>query len=239
MLNVSTDLLFAVIVGAFWLVWFEGKMQPSRRMASIVVIVVLAGLLRPNAMSLLLFLCADVLIWDVVLNEQRRARRRGLLFIAVISLIMVLFAIFYMPYFYWVLTRSGGAGYFGWLPAQYVAGLWPDLPVALNLGLSWLALIAAKVLYLTGLRPSFGGTETPLVMLRMLPGFVMLPGLVWLLLRAHWRVRLFTALFLLPILFGISQDRYVLPIQAVLFFYGIKAWRDFALLFRKLRFRRI
>jgi hypothetical protein len=237
MLNVSTDLLFAAIVGAFWLLWFDGRRQSVRRMASVALVVVIAGLLRPNAMSLLLFLCVDVLIWQVALQDQRQARRRGLAFAALIGVITICFAVFYMPYFHWVLNRSGGAGYFGQLPAEYLQGLWPNLPAALNLGLSWLSLIAAKLLYLTGLRPSFGDTAAPLVILRFLPGLIMLPGLLWLLLRADWRVRLFTVIFLVPIIMGVSQDRYVLPIQPVLFFYGTKAWRDFALLFAKVRFR--
>ena len=148
---------------------------------------------------------------------------------------LIAFMLFYLPYFSWVATTSVGAHYFGWLPKQYIDGLWPELPMALNLSLSWLALSGAKVLYLTGLRPSFGDTAAPLVVLRMLPGFIMLPGLFWLLVRAEWRVRLFVAFFLAPILMGISQDRYVLPIQPVLFFYGTKAWGEIVQLGQKVR----
>jgi len=48
--------------------------------------------------------------------------------------------------------------------------------------------------------------------------------LFWLLVCAQWRLRLFVVFFVTPILLGISQDRYVLPIQPVLFFFGAKAW---------------
>lgn len=233
MLNVSTDLLFAVIVCAFWLLWFNRRVLDLRRMASVAVVVVLALLLRPNALSLLLFLCVDVLIWEVAASGPGEARRRGLLFTALIVIIFVGFAVFYLPYFRWVVAgNSAMVTYFGWLPSQYMEGLWPNLPKALNLGLSWFALLAAKVLYLTGLRPSFGEAALPLVILRMLPGFIMLPGLVWLFFWASWRVRLFVFCFLAPILLGISQDRYVLPIQPILFYYGTKAYRDLLLLLR-------
>ena len=235
MLNVSTDLLFAVIVGAFWLLWFDGRPQSLRRMTCVTLIVVIAGLSRPNALSLLLFLSVDLLIWEVVLKEQRQARRRGLLFFVLIAIMMIAFALFYAPYFHWVVTGSVGSGYFGRLPEQYLEGLWPNLPRALNLGLSWLGLLGAKILYLTGLRPSFGDTAAPLVVLRMLPGFIMLPGLVWLFLQASWRVRLFVVCFLAPILLGVSQDRYVLPIQPVLFFYGTKAWEEIVQISLRLR----
>ncbi|MDA1101391.1 MAG: hypothetical protein O2967_20695 [Proteobacteria bacterium] len=225
-LNVSTDLLFAGIVCAFWLFWFNANIPDVRRMTSVAVVVVLAVLLRPNSLSLLLFLSVDVLIWEVYLKGPGQARRRGLLFATLIAILLVIFSLFYMPYFYWVVAVSARIGYFGWLPEQYMTGLWPDFPTVLNRGLSSLALLAAKVLYLTGLRPSFGNTATPLVVLRILPGIIMLPGLLWLLLRANWRVRFFVVFFLAPILSGISQDRYVLPIQPVLFFYGVKAWGE-------------
>lgn len=228
MLNISTDLLFAVSVGAFWLLWLDEHEHTVRRMTGITVVVVIAALLRPNALSLLFYLCVDVLVWEVALKEQRKARLRGLLFAALIAVISLVFAVFYAPYLYWVATGSGGSSYFGWLPKQYAVGLWPDLPTALNLGLSWLSLAAAKILYLTGLRPSFGDTEMPLVILRMSPGVIMLPGLIWLLFRASWRLRFFVVLFLAPIVLGISQDRYVLPIQPILFYYGTKAWGKFA-----------
>ena len=235
MLNISTDLLFAAVVGAFWLLWFDVRTPDARHMTGAAIVVAIGLLLRPNALSLLLFLSVDVLIWEVVLKEPGPMRRRGLFFGAVIAIMLAAFTAFYLPYFRWVVTASVGASYFGWLPKQYLNGLWPDLPMALNLGLSWLALLAAKVLYLTGLRPSFGDTAAPLVILRMLPGFIMLPGLLWLLVRAEWRVRLFAVFFLAPILFGISQDRYVLPIQPVLFFYGAKAWGEIVRLCLKFR----
>lgn len=224
MLNVSTDLLFAGILGAFWLFWFHAKIPDVQRMTSVAVVVIIAALLRPNALSLLLFLSVDVLIWEVYLKESGQARRRGLLFATLIAILLIIFSVFYMPYFYWVVAGSARVGYYGWLPEQYLSGLWPDLPMALNRGLSLLALLAAKVLYLTGLRPSFADTATPLVILRMLPGIITLPGLLWLLFRANWRVRIFVVFFLAPILSGVSQDRYALPIQPVLFFFGVKAW---------------
>jgi hypothetical protein len=235
MLNISTDLLFAGIVGAFWLLWFDVRIPNARRMTGVAVVVAIALLLRPNALSLLLYLIVDVLIWEVALKEPGQMRRKGLLFAALISIMLVAFALFYLPYFRWVATASIGASYFGWLPKQYLDGLWPVLPKVFDLGLSWFALLAAKVLYLTGIRPSFGDTAAPLVILRMLPGFIMLPGLFWILAHAQWRVRLFVVFFLAPVLLGISQDRYVLPIQPVLFFYGARAWGAIIQSSRKVR----
>ena len=150
-----------------------------------------------NALSLLLFLCIDVLIWEVALKDPGQARRRSLAFAAQIAVMLAVFAVFYLPHFYWVVVEnSASVTYFGRLPNQYVDGLWPDLPRVLDLGLSWSALLAAKILYLTRMRPSFGDSMAPLVILRILPSVIMLPGLLWLIFRAEWRVRLFVVLFL-------------------------------------------
>jgi hypothetical protein len=236
MLNVSTDLLFAGVVAVFWLLWFDQSISDLRRMAGVTVVIVIAASLRPNALSLLLFLCIDVLIWEVALKGPGQMRRRGLLFAALVTVMLIIFAMFYLPYFYWVFAgNSANVTYFDSLPSEYFNGLWPDLPRIINIVLSWSALLAAKICYLTGLRPSFGDTATPLIVLRILPSFIMLPGLLWLLIKAEWRVRLFVVVFLAPTLLGISQDRYVLPVQPVLFFYGVKAWGEIVHLCRKFR----
>jgi len=230
MLNVSTDLLFAASVGAFWLLWFNGREKTIQQMVVIAVVVVIAALLRPNALSLPIYLCVDLLIWEVALQSSRQARIRAVIFTAIIVTSTIPFAIFYLPYFYSI-SEAGAIsslGYFGLLPKQYLDGLWPVLPRVFDISLSWLSLLAAKVFYLNGLRPSFGDAMAPLVFLRILPGFITLPGLIWLLFRASWQVRFFVVAFLAPVILGISQDRYILPIQPVLFFYGTKAWKEIA-----------
>ena len=171
------------------------------------------------------------------MKQGRQARRRGMFFAALVASIFILIGTLYAPYFHAVVSGSVAIGYFGYLPRQYLEGLWPDLPVALNLGFSWFGLVAAKLLYLTGLRPSFGDTALPFVILRMLPGAIVLPGLIWSLLRAEWRERLFVVFFLAPIFLGVAQDRYLLPIQPVLFYYGICAWREIVGYYRKFRIR--
>jgi hypothetical protein len=227
MLNVSTDLLFALIICAFWLLWFDKFFQHSHRMIGAAFLLILAALLRPNSMSLLLFMIVDITIWEIAWAKGPNARRMGIYFAAFILVLTVVFAIFFSPYFWIVVEGSSIVSYFGVSSNTYVDGLWPALPDFANLGLSWIALFGAKMLYASGIRPSFGDTLLPLVFLRMLPGLVVLPGLFWVFVRASWRERVFVSIFLAPIILGVTQDRYVLPIQPILFFYGTKAWRDF------------
>jgi len=53
---------------------------------------------------------------------------------------------------------------------------------------------------------------------------VLLPGLIWVAWRGNNRDRLFIAALLMPILLGGTQDRYNLPIQPLLFYFGWKAY---------------
>lgn len=227
MLNVSTDLLFAVIVGVFWLLWFDERVQNPRHAAGIGAILVLAVLLRPNAMSLLLFLVIDVLIWDIALAKRADNRKSSLLFVGFVLFVAAASVVYYLPYFWDVRIDAAFIGYFGVLPDDYFNGLWPSLPRLADLGLSWLSFVGAKLLYLTGIRPSFGNATPVLVILRMLPGFVVLPGLVWLFVRGSRREQIFVVIYLAPIILSVTQDRYLLPIQPILFLYGTKAWGEF------------
>jgi hypothetical protein len=58
------------------------------------------------------------------------------------------------------------------------------------------------------------------VLLRSLPGVVFLPGLAFALARGTSADRLLVLTFILPVLSGPSQDRYLLPIQPILLFYA-------------------
>jgi len=228
MLNISTDLLFAVVVGAFWLLWVERHLHFPRRMLSTVCILAIAILLRPNAMSLLLYLLIDVLIWEIVNARNSDARKMGVYFMGFVMMITGMFALFYTPYLRVVVVNSIDVSYFGVPASAYINGLWPSLPGIVNTVLSWTVFLGAKMLYAAGLRPSFGDTATPLVFLRMLPGIFVLPGMIWVFVCAGWRERLFVFMFMGPIILGVTQDRYVLPIQPILFFYSARAWEAFA-----------
>jgi hypothetical protein len=224
MLNVSTDLLFAAVVGAFWLVWFGSPRNALPRWTSITGIVVLAMLLRPNSLSLSLYLCLDVLIWEFFIERDAIKRRRSLLFAGFLLLLTMFFSGFYMTYFHLVLSNDGKLHYFGVLTDQFSKGIFPALPTVIDHILSWLALLGAKILYLAGLRPSYGEVLTPLFFLRLLPGFIILPGVLTLPFLSNRREQLFLFAFIAPLILGIGQERYLLPIQPILFFYGIIAW---------------
>lgn len=217
MLNVSTDLLFAAATAAFYFVYFAGP-PTIRRLAVSAALVVAALAIRPNALALALFLLLDA-VWRA---GDRNAHR---FMLAAVAVMLVPAAVFYGPYLYTFLVGSADKPlYFGLSQSDFVAGVFPALPEFLDRALSLAALVFAKLLCLVGLRPSAGDTATSLVLLRAAAGVILLPGLLHGLFRADRSHRLLLAIFIAPILAGATQDRYMLPVQPILFLFGCRFW---------------
>ena len=213
MLNISTDFLFAVTVALFYFSFIK------KRYVSATAFILLSMLVRPHGVALVLFaVLHPLLIKDGI---PRRARY-GLIGLSAAALVPL--APIYFPYFVAFVESTDNLSFFGKTQAQYLAGIFEPLPAWIDIGLSWLSLLGAKVLYLVGLRPSYSNTPLFYVMLRAAAGFVLLPGLVYLMWRADKSERLFVGSFILPILLGASQDRYNLAFQPILFYYGFLAY---------------
>ena len=210
MLNVSTDLPFAGLLVAFVLVFFSGLPRRTRYFWAL-AIAVTATLLRPHGVSLFLFLG----LYEAFLAPGRTQRQTvifgGLLGVAGIAMMFV-----FGGYFLWYVQTSSQLDYFGYTTAQYVGGIYPGLPDLLDRPLSWLALIGAKFLYLTGLRPGYGEATSILVLVRAAAGIVLLPGLLYGFFRAPWAYRFLLVAFFAPVVFGSAQDRYVMPVAPLL-----------------------
>jgi len=222
-LVLSPDSLFAGLVCVFFLVYFEDKSK-YRRIVICGIALILAVLTRPNGYSLLLFVMAE-LCWLYLVG-----RRVSLLALIGMGLFLIVFSLYLYPYFITELRKSYvDIVYFGHGAGEYVEGFFHQLPTWLDRGISILLLVGAKILNLVGLRPAYGDTLFPLVLIRAAAGLVLLPGLFHLFLFAGWRERMFAGIFLLPIIFGPTQDRYNLPIFPILFLHGAMvytyAWR--------------
>jgi len=224
--NLGTDLLGAVFFAGFFLCYFGIERQGTRLSASLVFIV-LALLTRPDSVSLAIFFVLDQLLFDRSLSARNR-----FLVMALAVVIFIPFAIFYIPYARTFVVGSVGMTFFQIPESEYLSGLLDALPYWLNVALSWLALLGAKVLYFVGLRPSYSGTAFTLLLFRSLPGLILLPGLIWFYWRAPRSEKLLITLYLLPVLSGAAQDRYSLPIQPILFYYCYLAYEEFLNLVR-------
>jgi len=216
MLNISSDLPLAFLTACFYLLYFRDHWRIPHVIGWLIV-VALAVLTRPNGYSLVVFVFLDLVLrrdWDL----QKRFVAGGLA-----GAFAVLCGLYLYPYFVntMKMTAELRANYFfGISQDDFVIGVFSQLPSWLDVPLSWLSLLGAKTLYLVGLRPSFADVDWWIVFLRAGAGVIMLPGLVYVALCGGRRHRLLIGLFVLPILLGPSQDRYILPIQPLLFYFG-------------------
>jgi len=219
--SLSTDLIFAATFAVFFVSYFRERWTTG----SVIVwgiALVLCMLTRPNAVSLLLFVAADFFLFRSSAMRGSVRITLGIAAFASVGLAAFLLA----PHFV-IYARDGQTiSYFGANQSAYLLGVLGDLPTLIDRFFSAVLLLLAKLLYFAGLRPSYGDTLLALVGLRSMAGVWLLPGLIYLFLRADKSVRLMVALYITPVLIGASQDRYNLAILPILYFYGLLAWRS-------------
>lgn len=216
-LSIGTDLPFSLFFAIFFVAYFKEEWN-KKNISIWMFCIFLMALTRPNALSVLLFVCIDT-AW-----RYYKSRQPSDFIVMLVSISMCLVgSVFYLPYFLKFISSGGSLEYFGILPEQYYAGIFEWLPVWLDKPLSWLCLSASKLLYLVGLRPSYAGVSEIVVVLRALPGLILLPGLFLLFASGPNRLRLLMVMFLAPILLGASQERYILPITPIVFAYGVQS----------------
>jgi hypothetical protein len=225
-LSISTDLIFAAIFAAFYLSYFQ---KTSRFNSPIIwiLLVLAASLTRTISISLLAFIVLDQIFFS------QASRKRRFWIVAVICVAGSMLMVLYIPSLGGYSNPTNRFSFFGIPAMDYAQGIYPALPSWLDHAASWLSLLGAKILYLVGLRPSFSGIPWYMLLLRSGQGFILLPGLIYLVLRGDRRELLLVGLYVLPVLLGPAQDRYVLPIQPILFYYGALAYSSIWLRLRK------
>tara|TARA_B110000503_G_C6966985_1_gene337579 strand:- start:91 stop:558 length:468 start_codon:yes stop_codon:yes gene_type:complete len=150
-----------------------------------------------------------------------------------ITSIFAYFVVYYAPYFFMVQEASLGISYWGIPSQQYYEGLFPNFPLILDQVISNGALIVSKLIYASGLRPSYSDTTTLFVFLRGMGGILILPGIFYCFYRGSWLERVLLFGFLFPLLITVAQERYLLPIAPLLLLYGGIFWKDLYLSVRK------
>jgi len=218
MLNVSSDLPFACALAVVFFLLCPAKGVP--RMWGGLLAAIVASLIRPNGLVLLLFV---LLFW---LQRSRLRTGQDIAAAMIATTLGIALFLFYQDYGSDFLASQTDLAYFGILPGGYAAGLFPGLPDFVNFPLSWGAFAGAKLLYLVGLRPSWANPDFSAVALRALPGFIMLPGLVYAIIAGDKHIRVLLGLYLIPFLIGVSQERYLLAVQPILFYFAVRAVRD-------------
>ena len=177
-------------------------------------------LTKPNALPVLAFLLLDQ--YRLIASRQGGLLTKALL-VGILLLILAA-AVFYAGYFAAVMQSTLIFTFYDIPHGDYLTGLFPSLPAIIDMPLSWLTLFGAKLLHFVGLRPTWGYTSMEFVLMRAAPGLVLLPGLIWLILRGDRSVALLVVLFMIPPMVGPAQERYNLPIHPILFGYGAMAY---------------
>jgi len=213
MLNISTDLLFSFLFSIFFISYFNTeklKFNTSIWMLALILLV----LTRANGVTIAAFVFLDYFF--IKNNNISKAKLAAL-----VTLCLSFFYYFDLHgYFLGVLRHSLDFTYYGIPQNQYISGLNIFTLETADKVISWFLLVVAKILYFLGVKPSYGDTALSLVMIKSLFGLFFLVGLFGMFYYKAYRVLLLLLIFSLPVLMVASQDRYNLPIQPLLFYYG-------------------
>ncbi len=214
-ISIGTDLPFMFFMTLFILFYFRKEYRESHFVILSVSLLGLA-LLRPVALSILAFV-----IMDLIFFQSRNIEIRTKVTLLGITVFLLFMSMsYYLPHGAHTIGSSSSLSFFNVRSLDYYQGLFPTLPSIVDKTVSVLLLFAAKVFYFVGLRPSFGGSDIAVVLVRAAPGIILIAGLIWGLFCAGWRMRIFLVLMLIPVIAGPAQDRYNLPIQPLLFYFG-------------------
>lgn len=211
----STDLLFALFFTLFFINYFSSK-NINHHNTKWLIFLILMLLTRPNSLSILLFVLFDYLIL------KRAFIMNNLKIISVLLLTLLVFGLFYLPYFLIIQKGTTEFTYFGIPQTQFFEGLFSFLPHYLDVFLSVIILFVFKLLYAFGLRPSWSSQSFFAMALRGGFGLISFPGFIYFIKKSQMSIKVLALFFMLPVLLGPSQERYILAIFPVFYFYGIK-----------------
>lgn len=219
-LIVQSDLIYASLIFFFYHFYNQQNQRHNMRLFLNFWTMTVCLLTRPNALSLY-----PVFLTDLFRNKNKINKIIKGILVILSSVGLVFFLAYYAPYFLKHVSASIGFTYFGVNEKSYIQGLFPLIANPFNWLMSWSCLFVAKLLYLCGLRPSYSGVDWHFVLLRSLPGLITFPGLIYLFLRGAKHDKIFCFFFLAPFIIGVAQERYLLPIQPLLFYYGILGFK--------------
>ena len=220
-LAISTELPMSVAVFMF----FCGALTIRRSLfwgfACTLSAFILMLLIRPNSLSLF-----PAMLLVIFLNRDLMSKWCAAAVVMLTGTLFMYFVVYYAPYFFMVKESALVLTYWELYPEQYLEGLFPNLPLLVNQVISNGALIVSKIIYASGLRPSYSDTPTLLVSLRAIGGIWILPGIFYCFYLGSWLERVLLLGFLLPLLLTVAQERYLLPIAPLLLLYGGMFWKD-------------
>lgn len=225
---ISTELPMSIALFVFFFGALATSKMPYLGSSGALIGFVLMLLIRPNSLSLF-----PAMLLIIILNWNSLPKWYNAAVVTLSTFFFAYSVVYYAPYFLMVQESSHVISYWGLVPQQYFDGLFPNFPFLLDQAMSKGALIASKLIYASGLRPSYSDVSAIFVFLRAVGGILILPGIFYCFYRGSWFERVLLLGFLLPLLITVSQERYLLPIAPLLLLYGGIFWKDMYQLSRK------
>ena len=225
---ISTELPMSIALFIFFYGALVTSRLPFLGSSCALIGFILMLLIRPNSLSLF-----PAMLLVIILNKGSMPKWYNTTLVILTTFSFAYFVVYYTPYFIMVQESSLVISYWGLFPQQYSEGLFPNLPLLMDQVISNGALIASKLIYASGLRPSYSDVPGIFIFLRAIGGVLILPGIFYCAYRGSWLERILLLGFLLPLLITVAQERYLLPIAPLLLLYGSIFWKDLYLSVRK------
>lgn len=227
-LVLSTELPMSIALFIFFFGALATPRRPFGGISCALIGFILMLLIRPNS------LCVFPAVLAVLfLNREVISKWCALAVVILTTCIFAYFVVYYASYFFMVQKSSLVISYWGLFPQQYSEGLFPNLPPLLDQVISNGALIVSKLIYASGLRPSYSDVPAIFVFMRGMGGILILPGIFYCFYRGSWLERVLLLGFLFPLLITVAQERYLLPIAPLLLLYGGTFWKNLYLSARR------
>ena len=192
-------------------------------------LVFLCLLSRPNGVSIFLYFG----IYLYVSSSNFKTRYKLLLLIP-----GVLASFFLYPYFVLYFKDSQNYTILGIERIQYIKGLFPSLPSFIDAPISWIFLIVAKFLDLSGFSEATRGVVDYLYISKIITAFTIFPGLIYSTIR-HDKIRtnLLVWAYIFPMLIGTSHPRYILPVLPIILYHTALISKFSVVYIKKLRLK--
>ncbi|PPR79535.1 MAG: hypothetical protein CFH01_00366 [Alphaproteobacteria bacterium MarineAlpha2_Bin1] len=216
MLNISPDLIFSLVVTLYIFVITDTRDTINKHIYYLLILCFLSILLKPNGISLFIF-SSYFILFNYSFN------RILLVFIIFTFIILSIgFIYFYGNYLIsYILSSNEHRTFFGYYQKEYFIGIYDFLPKIVDQLFSIISLAIIKLIYFSGIRPTYGDTLNLFIIIRSSAGLIIFPGIIWLFIKANNNIRIFTIIFLIPIMLGLAQERYSIPIYPLLYYYGV------------------
>ncbi len=229
---ISSDIIFFTFYSIIYYYVNSYVIDIDRKIINTKLFIILflyggALLTRPNA--LILFIPILYFIWNGKNNKILKIK-----FTILLLILTVFFMIYYIPYLTSYRTASEGMKYFGYSDS-FLSFELNSSKDYLNNFLTYIVLLLYKVMYMFGIRESFTKNSHLVTLIRVVLGFYLLLGTLFMIkYKNNMLDKLFVFPFMLPIVLGAAQERYILHCMPLMIYYFHKNIR-FNIEFKALR----